>query len=112
MIAGEAEAYEAAVRLHAIQQGFRINWMNMRDAHTGQIMWEHYNWQLDLPEIETQVPKEILKCREVSREINFSSQEMMSSLRLVQTVIFNDEPLEEWRFQFGFVIPNSTNTWQ
>merc|ERR1719247_387196 len=37
---------------------------------------------------------------------------MMNSLRLVQTVIFNGSHLEEWNFQFGFVIPNSTNTWQ
>ena len=26
--------------------------------------------------------------------------------------MFKDKCLEEWHFEFGFVIPNSTNTWQ
>merc|ERR1719236_312401 len=84
----------------------------MRDASTGTIMWEHSDWQIGQEETTAQIPREILKCKQVSREINFSSAEMMSSLRLVQTVLYNNSPLEEWRFSFGFVIPNSTNTWQ
>merc|ERR1719161_2081371 len=86
--------------------------MNMRDAATGQILWEHSDWEVGQEETQAQIPREILKCKQVSREINFSSAEMMSSLRLVQTVLYNNSPLEEWRFSFGFVIPNSTNTWQ
>ena len=27
-------------------------------------------------------------------------------------VLFKGRCLEEWNFEFGFVIPNSTNTWQ
>jgi retinal rod rhodopsin-sensitive cGMP 3',5'-cyclic phosphodiesterase subunit delta len=27
-------------------------------------------------------------------------------------VLFRGRCLEEWNFDFGFVIPNSTNTWQ
>merc|ERR1719152_905240 len=84
----------------------------MRDASTGTIMWEHHEWDSTKPETEARVPRDILNCRQVSREINFSSAEMMNSLRLVQTVIFNGSHLEEWNFSFGFVIPNSTNTWQ
>eukprot|EP00443_Scrippsiella_acuminata_P040162 CAMPEP_0115304934 /NCGR_PEP_ID=MMETSP0270-20121206/71738_1 /TAXON_ID=71861 /ORGANISM="Scrippsiella trochoidea, Strain CCMP3099" /LENGTH=168 /DNA_ID=CAMNT_0002723075 /DNA_START=61 /DNA_END=567 /DNA_ORIENTATION=+ len=99
-------------RMELIRQGFRINWMNMRDASTGQILWEHHDWDCSTGETEAQVPREILKCRQVSREINFSSQEKMSGLRLVQTILFNGQHLEEWNFSFGFVIPNSTNTWQ
>eukprot|EP00747_Dinoflagellata_sp_TGD_P213890 gnl/TRDRNA2_/TRDRNA2_86793_c0_seq1.p1 gnl/TRDRNA2_/TRDRNA2_86793_c0~~gnl/TRDRNA2_/TRDRNA2_86793_c0_seq1.p1 ORF type:complete len:172 (+),score=45.13 gnl/TRDRNA2_/TRDRNA2_86793_c0_seq1:66-581(+) len=109
---GGAIDYEEARRLEAMRQGFRINWMNMRDASTGQVLWENYYWDPNLMECEAQVPKEILKCRQVSREINFSSVEMMHSLRLEQTVLLNGQPLEEWSFGFGFVIPNSTNTWQ
>merc|ERR1719242_2034206 len=75
-------------------------------------MWEQSDWDTNSDETEAQVPREILKCRQVSREINFSSQEVMSSLRLLQRVIFKGEHLEEWNFSFGFVIPNSTNTWQ
>eukprot|EP00929_Paragymnodinium_shiwhaense_P108605 TRINITY_DN74919_c0_g1_i1.p1 TRINITY_DN74919_c0_g1~~TRINITY_DN74919_c0_g1_i1.p1 ORF type:complete len:170 (-),score=48.90 TRINITY_DN74919_c0_g1_i1:134-643(-) len=95
-----------------VKRGFRINWMNMRDASTGQILWEQGDWDIDSAEIEARVPRAILKCKQVSREINFSSVESMHSLRLVQTVYFNENILEEWSFPFGFVIPNSTNTWQ
>ena len=48
----------------------------------------------------------------MSREINFSSVELMDNFRLVQRVLFKDSQLEEWHFEFGFVIPGSTNTWQ
>lgn len=63
-------------------------------------------------EHEARVPKKILKCRAVSREINFSSAEPMERFRLEQKVLFKGRCLEEWFFEFGFVIPNSTNTWQ
>lgn len=39
-------------------------------------------------EHEARVPKKILKCRAVSREINFSSIEPMEKLRLQQKVLF------------------------
>ena len=70
--------------------------------------------QRSVPEIEheARVPKKILKCRAVSREINFSSAEPMERFRLEQKVLFKGRCLEEWFFEFGFVIPNSTNTWQ
>uniref|UniRef100_A0A670K475 Phosphodiesterase 6D n=1 Tax=Podarcis muralis TaxID=64176 RepID=A0A670K475_PODMU len=58
------------------------------------------------------VPKKILKCKAVSRELNFSSTEQMEKFRLEQKVYFKGQCLEEWFFEFGFVIPNSTNTWQ
>ncbi|GLD74558.1 retinal rod rhodopsin-sensitive cGMP 3',5'-cyclic phosphodiesterase subunit delta isoform X1 [Lates japonicus] len=58
------------------------------------------------------VPKKILKCKAVSRELNFSSSEKLEKFRLEQKVFFKGQCLEEWFFEFGFVIPNSTNTWQ
>ncbi|XP_050438590.1 retinal rod rhodopsin-sensitive cGMP 3',5'-cyclic phosphodiesterase subunit delta [Adelges cooleyi] len=96
-----------------ILSGFQVNWMNLRDADTGIVLWEG-NDDLSLPnkEHEARVPKKILKCRAVSREINFSSVEPMEKLRLQQKVLFKGRCLEEWYFEFGFVIPNSTNTWQ
>jgi len=96
-----------------ILAGFRVNWMNLRDADTGKILWQG-NEDLSLPEgeHEARVPKKILKCRAVSREINFSSAEPMEKFRLEQKVLFKGRCLEEWSFDFGFVIPNSTNTWQ
>uniref|UniRef100_A0A8B9EE40 Phosphodiesterase 6D n=1 Tax=Anser cygnoides TaxID=8845 RepID=A0A8B9EE40_ANSCY len=65
-----------------------------------------------MPFPAARVPKKILKCKAVSRELNFSSAEQMEKFRLEQKVYFKGQCLEEWFFEFGFVIPNSTNTWQ
>uniref|UniRef100_A0A8V0YZP0 Phosphodiesterase 6D n=1 Tax=Gallus gallus TaxID=9031 RepID=A0A8V0YZP0_CHICK len=65
-----------------------------------------------LSAVHARVPKKILKCKAVSRELNFSSAEQMEKFRLEQKVYFKGQCLEEWFFEFGFVIPNSTNTWQ
>ena len=40
------------------------------------------------------VPKKILKCKAVSREINFSSEQELTNLRLEQTVQFKQRPME------------------
>ncbi len=94
--------------------GFRINWMNMRDASVGRLLWEKSDWADDMftTEQEAHVPKNILECSSVSREINFSSEELMEHFRLEQSVYFQGSCMEEWFFDFGFVIPGSTNTWQ
>lgn len=96
-----------------ILNGFKLNWMNLRDADTGKMLWQGTD-DLSKPDVEheARVPKKILKCRAVSREINFSSVESMEKFRLEQKVLFKGRCLEEWFFEFGFVIPNSTNTWQ
>mmetsp|Transcript_11970 Transcript_11970/g.14248 ORF Transcript_11970/g.14248 Transcript_11970/m.14248 type:complete len:150 (+) Transcript_11970:77-526(+) len=104
----------AADEEHAkILEGFNINWMNMRNAKTGQIMWEQEwpaSWKEE--EVVARIPKEIMKCEAVSREINFSSAEKIDDFHLLQKVFVADQCLEEWRFKFGFVIPSSTNSWQ
>ena len=94
--------------------GFTINWMNMRDAYTGRILWEQKQGWGDMYEREilARVPRAILDCRAVSREVNFSSEQKMESFRLEQRVLLHDQPFEEWKFQFGFVMPASTNSWQ
>ncbi|KAF0309580.1 Retinal rod rhodopsin-sensitive cGMP 3',5'-cyclic phosphodiesterase subunit delta [Amphibalanus amphitrite] len=96
-----------------ILKGFQVNWMNLRDADDGKILWQG-NEDLSLPDVEheARVPKTILKCRAISREINFTSAESMERFRLEQRVLFKGRCLEEWSFDFGYVIPNSTNTWQ
>ncbi|KYO25332.1 retinal rod rhodopsin-sensitive cGMP 3',5'-cyclic phosphodiesterase subunit delta [Alligator mississippiensis] len=100
-------------RAKEILRGFKLNWMNLRDAETGKILWQGTE-DLSVPgvEHEARVPKKILKCKAVSRELNFSSAEQMEKFRLEQKVFFKGQCLEEWFFEFGFVIPNSTNTWQ
>ena len=85
----------------------------MSDAHTGEILWQDNDWDdLLSGEREIHIPKRILQCRAVSREFQFSSVEMLQGLRLEQRIFFSGGLMEEWNFHFGFVIPNSTNTWQ
>ncbi|KAJ8981951.1 hypothetical protein NQ317_002123 [Molorchus minor] len=36
----------------------------------------------------------------------------MEKFRLEQKVLFKGRCLEEWYFEFGYVMPDSTNTWQ
>ncbi|GAB1608029.1 retinal rod rhodopsin-sensitive cGMP 3',5'-cyclic phosphodiesterase subunit delta-like [Argonauta hians] len=100
-------------RAEDIMSGFKLHWMNLRDADSGKILWQSSD-DLSQPNIEheARVPKKILKCRAVSREINFSSVEPMDKFRLEQKIMFKGKCLEEWYFEFGFVIPGSTNTWQ
>ncbi|CAK0812982.1 unnamed protein product, partial [Prorocentrum cordatum] len=53
-----------AQKLDLIRQGFRINWMNMRDAATGRVLWENHDWPVECLETEAQVPREVLQCRQ------------------------------------------------
>ena len=95
-------------------KGFQLNWMNLRDAETGTVLWQtnkHLSLRGD-DEHVARVPSSILSCSAVSREINFSSREIINNFHLKQRVLFHGNCVEEWKFDFGFVIPESTNTWQ
>lgn len=97
----------------SILHGFKLNWMNLRDAESGRVLWQSTEDMADPHhEHEAHVPKSILKCRTVSREINFTSAEKIDKFRLEQRVFLKENIIEEWFFEFGFVIPDSTNTWQ
>ena len=98
-----------------IASGFRINYMTMRDAISGTEVWNsgtHWDEGLFENELVAHVPASILQCAAVAREINFSSREEIENFRLEQRVYFEGMLMEEWFFDFGFVIPGSTNTWQ
>ena len=57
--------------------------MNMRDAYSGRILWEQKQGWADMYEREilARVPRSILSCRAVSREVNFSSEQKMERRR-------------------------------
>lgn len=95
-----------------IKQGFKINSMKMKDGNGGTCMWECKDWDLNIESREENLPKEILECLEVIREIKFSSKEPIENLELLQNFYLKDELIESSRFYFGFVIPNSTNNWE
>eukprot|EP00668_Euglena_longa_P011439 GGOE01013843.1.p1 GENE.GGOE01013843.1~~GGOE01013843.1.p1 ORF type:complete len:148 (-),score=54.27 GGOE01013843.1:231-674(-) len=97
-----------------IADSLHINWMSMADAYSGQQLWQSEDWaKHDIwdKELMARIPKEILTCRAVSRDINFSSKHQLEKFRVEQKVLLNEQVIEEWQFSFGFVIPGSTNTW-
>ncbi|CAI8002891.1 Retinal rod rhodopsin-sensitive cGMP 3',5'-cyclic phosphodiesterase subunit delta [Geodia barretti] len=49
------------------------------------------------------VPKKILKCKAVSREINFTSSEMLNELRLEQRVQFKGKSVEGNVLNFSII---------
>jgi retinal rod rhodopsin-sensitive cGMP 3',5'-cyclic phosphodiesterase subunit delta len=65
--------------------------MNMRDAQNGRLLWESGDSSnlFEVGQVEAKVPSSILKCKAVSREINFTSTDMMSHFRLEQRVLFH-----------------------
>jgi retinal rod rhodopsin-sensitive cGMP 3',5'-cyclic phosphodiesterase subunit delta len=77
--------------------------MNLRDAESGKILWQSTE-DLANPRIEheARIPKAILKCKSVSREINFTSERKIEKFRLEQRVFLKDHVIEEWYFDFGF----------
>lgn len=104
---------EEISRQEQLQNGFQINWIILRDADTGKVIWQE-NKDFSSPGIEheAKVPIQILDLRAVSREINFSTVEPFEKFRLDQKVLFKNRIMEEWLFEMGFVGPNTTNTWQ
>jgi retinal rod rhodopsin-sensitive cGMP 3',5'-cyclic phosphodiesterase subunit delta len=100
----------------SIAEGLRIHYMNMKDGDSGTILWESMDFD-DNPtvyaeEMVIDLPKEILKCSCVSRDLEFSSRIKIEDFRLEQQVVFCGTAIERWNFSFGFVMPSSRNSWQ
>mmetsp|Transcript_8158 Transcript_8158/g.9511 ORF Transcript_8158/g.9511 Transcript_8158/m.9511 type:complete len:178 (-) Transcript_8158:254-787(-) len=106
------------------RDGFRINSMNMKDAKNGEILWESKfeseRWfnrngnqkEPEQDELTAHLPKDILQRQSITRQIHFSSNEEIKCLKLVQDVKLNGMTIEQWKFDFGFVVPHSTNAWE
>ncbi|KYN14402.1 Retinal rod rhodopsin-sensitive cGMP 3',5'-cyclic phosphodiesterase subunit delta [Trachymyrmex cornetzi] len=96
-----------------ILKGFQINWMELCDADSEEILWKD-NKDLSAPDVEHEahVLKKILQCHEIQRKINFSSAEKMERFHLKQKVMFKERCLEELFFEFGPVESNTSVTWK
>ena len=107
-----SSTHSSSNRALEILDGFKLHWMNLRDADSGKVLWQssenlytnfifislfHFDFiYRSTPNVEheARVPKRILKCRAVSREINFSSEEEMKQFRLEQRVYFKGTIIE------------------
>ncbi|KNC47597.1 uncharacterized protein AMSG_11721 [Thecamonas trahens ATCC 50062] len=100
-------------KAEALRRGFSLGSLELKDAESGEVYWQS-QWDVDRVFDEEQVarvPARLLAAKAVSREIVFSSVEMMQAFRVEQEVSLHGSIIEEFHFEFGFVIPNSTNTW-
>ena len=95
-----------------IKKGFRVNHMQMKNGENGEVMWEVKSWDLTKENHTENITKELLKCKRIIRNVNFSSDEKIDELELVQNFYLMGELFESSRFKFGFVIPGSTNDWE
>ena len=95
-----------------IKSGFKINLIQMKDGDSGKMMWDCKDWDLSSSNQTVKISKELLKCKIIKRNVNFSSVEKIEDLELIQNFYLMGELFESSRFKFGFVIPNSTNDWE
>ena len=95
-----------------IKNGFKTNLIQMKDGDSGKMMWDCKDWDLSSSNQTVKISKELLKCKIIKRNVNFSSVEKIEDLELIQNFYLMGELFESSRFKFGFVIPNSTNDWE
>ena len=100
--------------------GLNVNWIELRNAETGKLLWNGNNGfsvprevdKDEISEFRARVPKIISTCEAVSLEFNFSSEGALKKCRLEQRLMNKEKCIEELNYEFGFIIPNSTSTWK
>ena len=103
---------EEIIELSRMKKGFKVNHMQMRNGDTGEVMWQVNSWDLTKEFHTENITKNLLKCKKIIRNVNFSSEEKIEDLELIQNFYLMGELFESSRFKFGFVIPGSTNDWE
>ena len=59
-----------------IKTGFKINLIQMKDGETGKMIWDCKNLDLSSPHLTIKISKELLKCKVIKRNVNFSSVDL------------------------------------
>ncbi|KAJ3157112.1 hypothetical protein HDU89_002523 [Geranomyces variabilis] len=105
-------------KLEGDASSFQIQEMIIRDADTGFVMWKASSSSLQpsgLPgnawQLTATLPAAILTSRSISRELTFSTVPAITHLHVIQDVLVHETTVEQWSADFGFVIPNSVNSW-
>ena len=97
-----------------ILSGFRLISLTLKNSETGEKVWSSKDWGADVFTTvkEAHLPARMLSFREVGREIVFSTEQPLKGFRIEQKVFVHGQPVEQWNFDFGFVIPGSENSWE
>ncbi len=111
-LAQDDKTDEDSPELIKLKKGFRVNHMQMKNGDTGEVMWQVNSWDLNKEFHTENITKNLLECKRVIRNVNFSSEEKIEDLELIQNFYLMGELFETSNFKFGFVIPGSTNDWE
>ena len=97
-----------------ILKGFKLKSLTLKNADNGEIAWNSEDWENDVFTTvkEAHLPKRMLTFPAVGREIVFSTQEVIKEFRIEQQILVHGNPVEQWNYKFGFVIPGSENSWE
>ena len=100
--------------LNDIAEGeFRIEALRMKDADLGSVLWESADWNLASDEEQkVEFPVAMLGCKAIGREMVFYSKKLMHQFSIKQVMSMHGQVIEEFGFDFGFVMPNTTNSWE
>ena len=98
----------------AILSGFKLISLTVKNADTGKKVWKSENWG---PEVFTTVkeahfPKSMLTFSGVGREIVFRTKQAIKDFRISQDIVVHGKKIEQWDYTFGFVMPDSENSWE
>lgn len=114
------ETEEERIAVAKIRSGFKIVEMTMRNGDTGKVVWSSKDlgasvlFDDDATKVtaEAHLPASMLSASSVTRSITFSSVQLMRHFFMTQRVYLHGQLLEKHAFDFGFVIPGSTNSWE
>lgn len=110
----EEESFEEPA-MTEVAAGLAIISMSMRDATQPTALWQDDSWDATTmwtAEHEAHLPASLLECSAVARTVDFSSVHAIPDLSLEQTMLLHGQEVEKVRFEFGFVIPGSRNSWE
>eukprot|EP00770_Monocercomonoides_exilis_P004807 MONOS_4784.1-p1 / transcript=MONOS_4784.1 / gene=MONOS_4784 / organism=Monocercomonoides_exilis_PA203 / gene_product=unspecified product / transcript_product=unspecified product / location=Mono_scaffold00132:28374-29061(-) / protein_length=128 / sequence_SO=supercontig / SO=protein_coding / is_pseudo=false len=82
----------------------------MFDGETKKCYFEVSGWDEVLHTDEMHLEKELLKAKAVQTKYEFTSENEVEELKMEQIMVLGTTPIEYFKFEFGFIIPGSTNT--
>ena len=97
-----------------ILSGFKLHSLTLKNFETGERAWESQGWgdEVFTTVKEAHLPARMLQFPAVGREIVFSSVEPIKNFRIEQSILVHGKKIEEWDYDFGFVMPGSENSWE
>ena len=90
----------------------------MKDAVSGDVFMDDPHWHEGNQHLqegqqrEVRFPSKMLKSNSISRMIVFKSKEKIETMTMDQKMYLHGQLVETLQFEFGFVMPNSENTFE